>query len=86
VLRDPFGTKKEEVTEGWRKMHSEDHCNLYSSPNIIMVMKSKRMRWVGHVACMAAMRTTYIISIGKTEMKKQLGNTGTDRRIILNGF
>jgi hypothetical protein len=49
VLRRIFGPKEEEVVGGWRRMHNEDLHNLYSSPNIITVIKTRRMRWTGHV-------------------------------------
>ena len=52
VLRRIFGAKKDEVTGGCRKLHNEELNDLYSSPNIIRVIKSKRMRWAGHVAHM----------------------------------
>jgi hypothetical protein len=52
VLRRIFGPKRDEVTGEWRKMHNEQRHNLYSSPNIIRMMKSRRMRWAGHVARM----------------------------------
>jgi hypothetical protein len=49
VLRRIFGPKRDEVTGGWRKLHNEEHHNLYSSPSIIRMIKSSRMRWAGHV-------------------------------------
>jgi hypothetical protein len=52
VLRRIFGPKREEETGGWRKLHHEELHNLYSSPSIIRVIKSIRMRWAGHVARM----------------------------------
>jgi hypothetical protein len=52
VLRRIFGPKRDEVREEWRKLHKEELNNLYSSPNIVRVIKSRRMRWVGHVARM----------------------------------
>jgi hypothetical protein len=51
VLRRIFGPKRDEVTVEWRKLHSEELHNLYSSPNIIRQIKARRMRWVGHGAC-----------------------------------
>jgi hypothetical protein len=52
VLRRTFGPQRDEVTEGWRKLHNEELHNLYSSPNIIRMIKSRRIRWAGHVARM----------------------------------
>jgi hypothetical protein len=52
VLRRIFGPKRDEVTGEWRRLHNEELNDLYSSPNIIRVIKSRRMRWVGHVAGM----------------------------------
>ena len=52
MLRRVFGPKREEVTGEWRKLHNEEFSNLYSLPNIVGVVKSRRMRWVGHVARM----------------------------------
>jgi hypothetical protein len=73
VLRRIFGPKKEEVTEGWRKLHNEELHNLYSSPSIIRMMKSRRMRWTGHVARMGAKKNGYRILVGKPEGKRPLG-------------
>jgi hypothetical protein len=50
VLRRMFGPKRDEVTGGWRKLHSEELRDLYSSASIIRIIKSRRMRWAGHVA------------------------------------
>jgi hypothetical protein len=66
-----FGPKKDEVTGGWRKLH-ELH-NLYSSPSIIRMMKSRRMRGAGHVARMGEKTNAYRILVGKPEGKKPLG-------------
>jgi hypothetical protein len=52
VLRRIFGQKRDEVTGGWRQLHNEELHDLYSSPNIIRMIKSRRMRWAGHVARM----------------------------------
>jgi len=52
VLRRIFGSKRDEVTGGWRKLHNEELSDLYSSPNFVRVIKSRRMRWAGHVARM----------------------------------
>jgi hypothetical protein len=64
VLRIIFGPKMEDVTGGWRRLHSEFH-NLHASSNIIRVIKLRRLRWVGHVAHVGEMRNAYNISIGK---------------------
>jgi hypothetical protein len=56
VLRRIFGPKRDEVTGGWRKLHNEELHNLYSSPSIIRMIKSRRMRWAGHVARMGRRR------------------------------
>jgi len=52
VLRRIFGTRRDEVTEEWRRLHNEELSDLYSSPKIVRVIKSRRMRWAGHVARM----------------------------------
>ena len=52
VQRRIFGPKRDEVTGEWRKLHNEDLNDLYSSPNIFWIIKSRRIRWVGHAACM----------------------------------
>jgi hypothetical protein len=51
VLRKIFGPKMEEVTGGWKRLHNEKLCNLYFLPDVVRVVKSRRMVWVGHVAC-----------------------------------
>jgi hypothetical protein len=57
----------------WRKLHNKDLHNLYSSPNIIRMIKSRRMRWAGHVARMGVTRNAYRILVGKPEGKRPLG-------------
>ena len=59
VLRGIFGAKRDEVTEEWRKLHNEELNDLYSSPNIVRVIKSKRLRWVGRVARMGERKQTF---------------------------
>jgi hypothetical protein len=73
VLRGIFGPKREEVTGEWRKLHSGELHNLYSSPDIIRQIKSRRMRWAGHVARMGAGRNVYRVLVGKPEGKRPLG-------------
>jgi len=65
VLRAIFGPKRYEVTGEWRKLHNEEHYDQYSSPNIIQMTKSNRMRWAGHVARMGDGRGTYKVLVGK---------------------
>jgi hypothetical protein len=73
VLSRIFDLKREEVTGDWRKLHNEELHNLYSSPNIIRMIKSRRMRWAGHVARMGETRSAYRILVGKPEGKRPLG-------------
>jgi hypothetical protein len=68
VLRRIFGPKRDEVTGEWRKLHNEELRDLYSSPSIIRIIKSKRMRWAGHVARMEIMNA-YRLLVGKPEGK-----------------
>jgi hypothetical protein len=61
MLRRILGPKRDEETGGWRKLYNKELHNLYSSPNIIRIIKSRRIRWAGHVACMGEMRNAYRI-------------------------
>jgi len=72
VLRRIFGLKRDEVTGEWRKLHNEELNDLYS-PNIFRVIKSRRMRWAGHVARMGERRDEYRILLGRPEGKIPLG-------------
>jgi hypothetical protein len=73
VLRRIFGPKRDEATGEWRRLHNEELNNLYSSPNIIRVIKSRRMRLTGHVAPMGEKISAYRILVGRTEGRRQLG-------------
>jgi hypothetical protein len=73
VLRRIFGPKREEITGEWRKLHSGELPNLYSSPDIIRQIKSRRMRWAGQVACMGERIKVYRFLVGKPEGKRPLG-------------
>jgi hypothetical protein len=73
VLRRIFVRKRDEVTGEWRKLHSEELHNMYSSPDIIRQVKSRRMRWVGHVSRMGEERKVYKILVGKPEGRRPLG-------------
>jgi hypothetical protein len=65
VLRRIFGPKRDKVIGQWRKLHSEELHNLYSSPDIIWQVKSRQMRWVGHLARMGEERKLYKVLVGK---------------------
>jgi hypothetical protein len=67
VLRRIFGPKRDEATGEWKTLHNEELNDLYSSPNSIRVIKSIRMRWAGHVACMGEKRGAYRILAGRLE-------------------
>jgi hypothetical protein len=69
VLRRIFGPKRDAVTRGWRKLHNEKLHNLYSSPSIIRIIKSRRKRWAGHVARKKEKRNIYRLFVGKSEGK-----------------
>jgi hypothetical protein len=73
VLRGTLGLKKDEVIGGWRKMYNEDLHNLHCSPCIIRIIKSRRMRWAGHVACTGVKRNAYRTLVGKPEGNRPLG-------------
>jgi hypothetical protein len=69
VLRRIFGPKRDGVTGGWRKLHNQELHNLYSSPSIIRIIKSRRMRWAEHVAWMGGKRNVYRLLVGKSDGK-----------------
>ena len=73
VLRKLFGPRRDEVAEKWRRLHNEKLNDLYSSPNIVWMIKSRRMRWAGHVARMGEEREVYRVLVGKPEGKRPLG-------------
>ena len=73
MLRRIFGPRKDEVTGEWRRLHNEELNDLYSSPNIVRVIKSRRKRWAGHVTPMGEERGVYRVLVGKPEEKRPLG-------------
>jgi len=73
VLRRTFGPRRDEVTGEWRRLHNEELNGLYSSPNIVQVIKLRRMRWAGHVAHMGEERGVYRVLVGKPEGRRPLG-------------
>jgi hypothetical protein len=86
MLRRIFGPKREEVARGWSRLHNEELHNLYASPNIVRVVKSRSVRWVGHVVCMEEMKNIYRILVGKPEGKDRSEDLDVDGRIILEWF
>jgi len=73
VLRSVFGPKRDEVTGERRKLHNEELSDQYCSPNIIWVIKWRRMRWAGHVACMGERIGAYGVLVGMLEGNRLLG-------------
>jgi hypothetical protein len=86
VLRGIFGPRRDELTGEWRKLHNEELHDLYSSSNIVLVIKSRRMRWAGHVAYMGERGEVYTgFWWGNLRERDHLVDPGADGRIILNG-
>ena len=73
MLSRVFGTKRDEVTGKWRKLHNEELSDQYSLPNIVRVLKSRRMRWAGHVARKVEERGVHRVLVGKSVEKRALG-------------
>jgi hypothetical protein len=73
VLRRMFRPNRDEVTGEWRKLHDEELRDLYSSPSIIRIIKSRRMRWASHVARMGEKMNAYRLLVGKPDGKRPLG-------------
>jgi len=75
VWRKIFGPRRDEVRGEWRRLHNEELNDLYSSPNIVWVIKWRRMRWAGHVAHMGEEREVYRVLVGNLEGKRPLGRS-----------
>jgi hypothetical protein len=73
VMRRIFGLRRNDVTGKWRKRHNEELNDLYCSPSVVWMTKSRRMRWAGHVARMGERRGVYRVLVGKHEGKRPLG-------------
>jgi len=67
VLRKILGPKRDTVTREWRKLHYEELNDMYTSPNVVVVIKLRRMRWAGHVVCMGERRGAYRVLVRETE-------------------
>jgi hypothetical protein len=78
-----FGPKRDEVTRKWRKSHNEELNYLNSSLNFVQVIKSRRMRWAGHLAHMGERKGVYRVLVGNLRVGEHLGDLGVDGRIIL---
>ena len=76
MLRKTFGPRRDEVTAEWRRLHNKELNDLYYSPNIMWVIKSRRMRWTGHVARMGEESGVYRVLVGKPEGRSPLGRPG----------
>jgi len=83
MYRRIFGPKKDEVTGKWRKLHNEELNDLYTSPSIVRVIKSRRMRWAGHLACMGERRGIYRVLVGNLRERDNLRDPSLDGRLIL---
>jgi hypothetical protein len=83
VLRRIFGPKRDEVTGQWRKLQNRKLYNFCSSPDILRQIKSRRMRWARHVACIVEGTNIYRVLVGKLEGKKHLEDQGIDGRMGL---
>jgi hypothetical protein len=82
VLRRIFGSKSDDVKREWRKLHNEELKDLYSPPNIVRRIKSRRMKWAGHVARMGVRRGAYRGLVGNMRGRDHLEDPGVDGRII----
>ena len=83
VLRRIFGPKRDDVTVEWRRLHKKKLYAVYFSPNIIRVIKSRRLRWAGNVACMGERKSAYRALVGKLREGDHLKDPGINGRIIL---
>jgi len=83
VLRRVFGPERDGITGKWRKLHNEELSDLYCSPSIFRVIKPRRLRWAGYVACLGERRDEYRIWWGNLRERDHLGDPGIDGRIIL---
>jgi hypothetical protein len=73
IKLSPFGPKRDKVTGEWRRLHSEELCGLNSSPNVIRLIKSRKMTWAGHVARMRERRDAYRVLVVRSDGKRPIG-------------
>jgi len=83
VLRRIFGPRRDEVTGGWSRLHNEELSDLYYTPKIVRVIKTRRMRWAGHVTRMGEERDAYRVWRGNRRERDHWGDLGVDGWIIL---
>jgi hypothetical protein len=83
VRRRVFGAEREKVAGGWRRLHNEKLHNLYASPNIVRVIKSRKTKWAGHVALMGVVRNVYKIMSRNVKGRDHSEDIGVDGKIIL---
>ena len=83
MLKRIFGPKRDGVTEEWKKLHNEGFNDVYTLPNIVRVIKSRRMRWAGHVTRMEEGRGVHKVLMGKPDLRGHWGDQDVDGRIIL---
>jgi hypothetical protein len=82
VLRRIFGPERDEASGKWSRLHNEERNDLFSSPNVILAIKSRRMRWAGHVALMGLKRGAYRVMVEKPDGKTPLEVPVVSLRII----
>jgi hypothetical protein len=83
VLRRIFGPKTDEVMGEWRKLHNDELNGLFSLPNTLRVIKSRRLKWEGHVACIAEGRSVYRVLVGSLRERDRWRDRGVDGKIML---
>jgi hypothetical protein len=86
VLRRICGLKKDEVPGEWRKLHNEELRNLFSSPSIIRMLESRKMRWMGHIARKGEKRNVYRLLMGKAKGERPLGKQDVGGCLISRGY
>ena len=83
MLKNIFEPERDKLTGEWRRLHKEELCDLYCSPNIIWVIKLRRMRWAGHVARLRERRGVYRVLVGVLRERDNLEDLSVEGRVIL---